>query len=255
MFRFRTGVDRRSTVACPCAGGLSDTFAALWFPRALPFGGSLPIGTIAYINAALELHTQAKDLGLAIDHVLHATASGGLQIGLTIGNRMLAARTKVTGVATARNTRGTLLSKCLPLVSEIRRVWNAAATLDPQDLSLVDFHAAQGGDADGEETRIRDAIALVAQTEEILLDPEYTGKAMAVLIDMVRHGQFARTDTVVFLHTGGTPALFVPPPARWSTSPSGFLQVLRRQGKKYRALKWCRDMLRHRGRSRGGREH
>jgi L-cysteate sulfo-lyase len=224
-------------------------------PYVLPFGGSLPIGTIAYIHGALELHTQAKDLGLTIDHVLHATASGGLQIGLTIGNRMLAARTKVTGVGTAWNTRQTLLSKCSPLVSEIRRVWNAAATLDPQDLSLVDFHSAEGRDAEGEETRIRDAIALVARTEGILLDPEYTGKAMAVLIDMVRHGRFDRTDTVVFLHTGGTPALFVQSPARLAARPFGFLQVLRSQGKKYRALRWCRDTLRRRGKSQGGREH
>lgn len=223
-------------------------------PYVLPFGGSSPIGAIAYIHAALELQRQAQDLGLALDHVVHATASGGLQIGLTIGNRMLAARTKVTGVGTAWNTRQTLLSKCLPLVGEIRRVWNVEATLDPQDLALVDFHPVVGGDADGAEKRIRDAIALVAQTEGILLDPEYTGKAMAVLIDMVRHGQFDRTDTVVFLHTGGTPALFVRPPARWSAGPCGFLQALRSRGKKSRAWRWCRDTLRHRGRSQGGRE-
>jgi hypothetical protein len=87
------------------------------------------------------------------------------------------------------------------------------------------------------------AIRFVAQTEGIVLDPKYTGNAMAVLIDLVKQKRFDTQDNVVFIHTGGTPNLFVQSRARPYPIPSGIRLLYRKYGRRYRLVRWLRHIF------------
>lgn len=212
-------------------------------PYCLPFGGSSPIGTIAYINAAFELHAQAINMGLGIDHIIHATASGGLQTGLAIGNRILGMGAKVIGVASTVNSSKLVMEKYLQISSDICGVLKTHLICAAEDLSLVDHFSEQSHNLAVDDKKIMNAITLVAKTEGILLDPEYTGKAMAVLIEMVRQNKFDRKDNIVFVHTGGTPALFVQPPVRPFANPPFLIRLYKEYGRKYKLVRWFRNIF------------
>ncbi len=217
-------------------------------PYILPFGGSSPIGVVAYFNAALELAAQAGDLGFEISHVVHATASGGLQTGLTVANRMLNTNAKVIGVASTMNSRKIVTQKYTRLAGDISRFFDMDLTFGAEDLSLIDHFSDKNHNGAGHEKKIMNAIVLVAQTEGVILDPEYSGKAMAVLIDLIKQNKFDRDDNVVFIHTGGTPALFVQPCADPFPVPAGVIRLYRTYGKRFKFLRWLRDALPHRQR-------
>ncbi len=214
-------------------------------PYILPFGGSSPIGAIAYINAALELEAQARDMSFEISHVIHATASGGLQTGLTMANRMMSTNTRVTGVASSMNSRRIVTHKYSLLAGDICRILNIDLNFGAEDLSLIDHFSEKNHNTAYDEKKIMNAITLVAQTEGVILDPEYSGKAMAVLIDLVKQNKFDRDDNVVFIHTGGTPALFVQPCAGPGSVSSGFIRLYRTYGKRFKLMRWLRDALPH----------
>jgi len=198
-------------------------------PYILPAGGSSPIGTIGYIDVVTELQTQAKNIGLEIDYVVHATGSGGTLAGLTVGNRMLNTNMKVIGIINTgiigiitAGIKKRLIHKTLKIANNVCKILNMDITLESKDLSLIYNYT--------EEKRIINAIMLVAQTEGILLDPNYTGKAMATLIDMVKEKKFDKEDNIVFIHTGGTPALFVHSRTRPSPLPDSFINLHRKIG-------------------------
>ncbi len=174
-------------------------------PYIIVGGGSNPIGALGYVNCALELVAQANDMSLRIDHVVHATGSAGTQAGLVVGLEGLRSHIPVLGIGT-RAPR--------PLQEEnIYKL--ACATADLMDMpgavarervvANTDYvGAGYGVPTDG----MVEAINILARTEGILLDPVYSGKGMAGLIDLIRKGQFKTSENVVFLHTGGSVGLF-----------------------------------------------
>lgn len=165
-------------------------------PRAypMPVGGSTARGALAYVAAADELVAQ---LGVAPDWVVLADGSGGTHAGLLAG---LPPSVRVLGVDVARPP--------VPLVEHVARLAAETAHLAgrpaPAGAPLVVDHAGPGYGAISEECRA--AVRLAARTEALLLDPVYTGKAMAGLIAAARARRLS--GTVVFWHTGGAPALF-----------------------------------------------
>jgi D-cysteine desulfhydrase family pyridoxal phosphate-dependent enzyme len=180
-------------------GKLEERVAALAAelgPRAypMPVGGSTPLGALAYVDAAGELLAQ---LGRTPDWVVVADGSGGTHAGLLAG---LPESVRVLGVDVARPP--------VPLVERVAELAAATAQLagrpNPLAKPIVVDHAGPGYGAISEECR--DAVRLAARTEALLLDPVYTGKAMAGLIAAARAGSVS--GTVVFWHTGGAPALF-----------------------------------------------
>jgi len=212
-------------------------------PYILPFGGSSAIGIIAYINASIELQAQAKDMGIEVGHIIHASTSGGLQTGLTLGNKMMGTNTKVIGVGASRNSRKIVMEKYMQITADICRILNIDLTWKAEDLSLINYYSEENDDTLTDQQRIMNAIMLVAQTEGIVLDPEYTGKAMAVLIDMVKEKHFKKKDNVVFIHTGGTPALFVQTGVRPYPIQDTVIRLYRKYGRQYRLVKWFRNIL------------
>lgn len=175
----------------------------------VPIGGSNPVGSLGYVEAFGEIQTQAAGLDLKVDAIVHASSSCGTQAGLIAGAMLNGSATKVMGVNVYKKSGGDIAAAAHALALETLQL--AGATLD--DIS-AHVHVIDGyqGEAYGQPTEaMREALALTAQSEGLLLDPVYSGKAMAALIGHVRRRKFTREQTVVFLHTGGSMGLFAYP--------------------------------------------
>ena len=180
-------------------------------PYVIPGGGSNPVGALGYVVAALELVNQAAEMGLAVDHLVHATGSAGTQAGLVAGLAGLNSGIPVLGIG-VRAPRPRQEANVLALAQR------TAAHLGLPDGTVRPEHVVANCDYVGQGYGIPtqgmvDAIRLVAETEGLLLDPVYSGKAMDGLIQLVRAGRFRPDENVVFLHTGGAVGLFGYPDA------------------------------------------
>ncbi len=171
----------------------------------IPGGGSNPTGALGYVNCAFELIGQANDRGLALDHIVTATGSAGTQAGLIVGLKAINANVPLLGFGVRA-----------PKPKQEENVYNLAlATAEklgcPGVVSRADVvadtdYVGAGYGIPREDTI--EAIRMFAELEGILLDPVYSGKGAAGLIDHVRKGRFRKGERVVFLHTGGAAALF-----------------------------------------------
>lgn len=174
-------------------------------PYIIVGGGSSPVGALGYVNCAIELATQANDMGLHIHHLVHATGSAGTQAGLVAGLEGCRSHIPVLGIG-VRAAKPQQEENVFKL---------ACATADLLGMSgsvareKVVANCDYVGPGYGKPTdAMIEAINLTARHEGILLDPVYSGKGMAGLIDLVRKGHFKRGENVVFLHTGGSVGLF-----------------------------------------------
>lgn len=173
-------------------------------PYVVPEGGGSPVGGLGYAAAALEVVQQCHAVGVAFDHVVVGSGSGGTHAGLLAGLRALGAHTPVTGMCVRRDAAAQKL-RIEGLVPRISALLGHA----PPPVGAVRTDDAALGPGYGVLTdAVREAIRLAAETEGLLLDPVYTGKAMAGLVAMVRRGELGQGQRVLFVHTGGTPALF-----------------------------------------------
>lgn len=212
-------------------------------PYFLPWGGTTPIGIIGHINTAIELQTQANDIGFRIGDIIHASTSGGLQIGLTLGNKMMRTDARVSGIVAILNGRETILQNYMLMTNDICRILNIDLTWKAEDLSFTNFYSEGIDNKRADHQKITNAIELIARTEGIILDPTYSGKAMAILIDMVKQKRFNKEDNIIFIHTGGTPALFVQQRMYLLPIYSNAIRLYKKYGKKYRLMRWLRNTL------------
>jgi L-cysteate sulfo-lyase len=174
-------------------------------PYIIPRGGTCLLGDLGYAECAVELLTQARAQGIHLDRVVLASGSGGSHAGLVAGFHALGEAVRVTGIAVRASAQ-----EQRPLVARLAahaaETLGAAAAFKAEAVDVTDAYLGAGY---GEPTELmKEALALAAGTEGLLLDPVYTGKAMAGLVDLVRKGGIGRDETVVFLHTGGLPGLF-----------------------------------------------
>lgn len=170
-------------------------------------GGSMdqPLGAVAYADAFGEILKQAREQGVEVTHVVHASGSGSTQAGLVVGAKMLAPEVRILGVSSGGSkARGE--ANVLAIARETVEAMGLGIEIAPADVVVYDDYVGEGYGILNEA--VVEAIAVTARTEGLLLDPVYTGKAMSGLFHLVRSGHFADDDAVVFLHTGGTPALF-----------------------------------------------
>jgi L-cysteate sulfo-lyase len=168
--------------------------------------GSVPIGTIGYVDAFVELVNQVNQRKITIDHIIVA-GGGGTYSGLCLGAKAMSSDLNVTGIAISKRTLN-----WKKRISELGNQTAAYLGLDlsfkPQEVNVLVDYIGEGYGIPTEG--MVEAIKLVAQTEGILLDPIYTGKAMDGLIDLVQRGIFTKQNNVLFWHTGGVPNLFTP---------------------------------------------
>jgi L-cysteate sulfo-lyase len=174
-------------------------------PYVIPGGGSNPTGALGYVNAALELITQANDLGLRLDHVIHATGSAGTQAGLIAGLAGIRSGVPLLGIG-VRAPREKQEQNVFDLAcATADRCGIPGAVAREQVVANCDYVGAGYGFSTPASI---DAIRTLARLEGILLDPVYSGKAMAGLIDLTRKGRFKKGENIVFIHTGGSAGLF-----------------------------------------------
>lgn len=168
-------------------------------------GPTIPVVFPAYLFAAHELYHQFEELQLVPDWIVLTSGSGVTHSSLAMGLKLLGSPTRVLGIS-IRKADQQGREDVLKWAEMSAAYLDLPLTLEPADIHYLDDYRGEGYARPTHETL--DAIRLVARTEGILLDPVYTGKAMAGLIAEIQKGNFTRSQSVVFLHTGGFPALF-----------------------------------------------
>jgi L-cysteate sulfo-lyase len=174
-------------------------------PYVIPGGGSTPVGALGYANAAIELIAQAAARGLSIDYLVHATGSAGTQAGLVAGLHAANSKIKLLGIGTRapKEKQEAMIYDLACRTTDHMRMRGGV----PRESVVANCDYVGGGYGIPTPGMV-EAVTLLANTEGILLDPVYSGKGMAGLIDLIRKGEFAKDQNVVFLHTGGSVALF-----------------------------------------------
>ena len=180
-------------------------------PYVIPVGASDGTGSMGYAECARELVEQWEALDLKPSHLVLATGSAGTQAGILMGLRALGSTVNVVGMSVSdagylkhQGVRG--------VVEKLSRNWSGEPpAIGDADIVVRDEFAGEGYGIPTAECL--EAIRIVARTEGLLLDPVYTGKAMAGLMSLLATDGFADCRDLVFLHTGGAPALFGYPDA------------------------------------------
>ena len=175
-------------------------------PYVIPLApGHAPLGALGYIVAAQEILDQLKKSGQLIDEIVVASGSTSTHAGILYGLRALENPTPVVGICVRRNKKlqaPRVLARC----SELSKLLSTPDYVTPDDIILNDVPLAPGY---GQLNPLTiEALKLAASLEGLLLDPVYTGKVMAGMIDRIRANAYANCMNILFLHTGGQPALF-----------------------------------------------
>lgn len=180
-------------------------------PYIAPLGGSLcggsmqkPLGTIAYVTALVELLDQSRSQGFQIDSIVAATGSGSTQAGLMVGAKLADPKIKIVGINVSsplEKMRRNIFSMAWQTFLELG--WEVSFHED--EVILLDHVGAGHGLVNQDSLS---AMQLAATKEGILLDPVYTAKAFDGLRELVQSGFFRRNENVVFLHSGGTTAIY-----------------------------------------------
>lgn len=174
-------------------------------PYIIPGGGSNEIGSLGYMACADEIVAQSFDMGVAFDAVICASGSGGTHSGLLCGMWGTNAKVPVIGIS-VRQPKAVQEENIYALANRERRFVGIEEAIPRSAVVCFDEYVGPGYSLPTQE--MVEAVELTARTESILLDPVYTGKAMAGLIGLVRKGHFDADAKVLFVHTGGSPALY-----------------------------------------------
>lgn len=191
--------------------------AAGMAPYVIAVGGSSPVGALGYALATVELMEQLSAAQARPSRLYYASGSRGTQAGLTLGAKICEAPYRVYGVAVSTG-EPEKTHRAMNAANGAAAILGVAARVGFDDLFTDNSFIGEGY---GIPTReCLEAIALLARTEGMLVDPCYTGKGLAGLVAHVRSGELTPDDTVVFLHTGGAPGMFTADFARQFTSAS-----------------------------------
>jgi D-cysteine desulfhydrase family pyridoxal phosphate-dependent enzyme len=175
-------------------------------PYVVPTGGSVPLGSLGYVRAVHELQSQLFEIEETPSRVYFPNGSAGTFAGIVAGARLFNVPWTPTAVS-VEGEEAEMRHDAYPHVVGTLELLGATIRVQPEELTIA--HGFQGAGYGIPTEAGLEAIHLLARTEAIFLDPVYTGKAMSALIAHVRDGQFAPDESIVFIHTGGTPSLFV----------------------------------------------
>ena len=174
-------------------------------PYIIPGGGSNPIGALGYIGCTLEIIQQANEEGIVFDRIVHATGSAGTQSGLLVGAKASNSGIPVLGIG-VNAPKDVQEQKVYDLAVETAEFVGAPGVVQRED---VVANCDYVGDGYGIPTKaMNDAVVLLARLEGLLFDPVYSGKGLAGMLDLIDKGEIGRDETIVFVHTGGSAALF-----------------------------------------------
>lgn len=175
----------------------------------IPVGGHTLTGGLGYVEAACEIaeQVQARQLDPAQITVITAAGTGGTLAGLLAGFALLESPIRVLGIDIGKLWKGFPASICT-LANELLAALGSGKRFMPQEVALIEEIYAGEAYAKPHPPAAA-AIRLAARSEAILLDPVYTGKAFAGMLDLIGNGRYSASDTLIFLHTGGLPGLWV----------------------------------------------
>lgn len=170
-------------------------------PVLIPFSGTTPLTAVAYAHAFAEIKEQVDMLGLALDALFFSSASGGIQAGLELGKRCTHAdKTQLLGV-TPGLPAAEIKQQVVELSGQAAALLSFNLELHAEDVCVLESYVGDGYLRPTPESRA--AMALAAELEGLTLDPTYTAKTFAALIDQIKQRRFTEEQTVVFLHTAG----------------------------------------------------
>lgn len=172
----------------------------------IPLGASVPLGAMGFVRAVEETKAQLDAMNTRIDYVFHSSSSGGTQAGIVAGCQLFDWReVKIIGVS-PDDPSSTISEEVGKIIHGVGETLGAQLS---EDVTVLDEYVGAGYGILSQQGY--QALDLLAWTEGIILDPVYTSKAMAALIDWVRKGKLTENDNVMFWHTGGQLALFYAP--------------------------------------------
>jgi len=174
-------------------------------PYVIAVGGSSAVGALGYALATAELLEQLADARLSPSRLYYASGSRGTQAGLTLGARACGAPYRLHGIAVSGG-EPEKLHRAVQAANGAAQLLGIPTRVALEDVAGDNAFIGEGYGIPTPEGL--EAIALLARTEGILVDPCYTSKALAGLIAHVRRGEIGPGETVVFLHTGGAPGMF-----------------------------------------------
>ncbi|TRW17024.1 D-cysteate sulfo-lyase [Glacieibacterium frigidum] len=172
-------------------------------PYAIAGGGSVPLGTLGYVACAQEILAQSLDAGVAFDRVVVASGSAGTHAGLLVGLNAASWDGAVTGINVRRpqaEQEGNVHTLCVQTAAMLR-------TAPPERHAVTCLDRWVGPGYSLPTPEMAAAVRTAARTEGVLLDPVYTGKAFAGLLGLIETGEIEPGERVLFVHTGGSPAL------------------------------------------------
>jgi D-cysteine desulfhydrase family pyridoxal phosphate-dependent enzyme len=175
-------------------------------PYVVPAGASLPSTVPGYALAMGELVNQFSQVGDEIDYVICACGTGGTQAGLLFGAKLLGVEVKIFGASVFACTADAS-STIAKLVNGAAELYDVDVSVAAEEVTVFDEYIKEGYGILNQT--VTEALKLVAETEGIFIDPVYTGKAMVMLIDLIKKNWFKKDDNVVFFHTGGLPEIFL----------------------------------------------
>lgn len=174
-------------------------------PYIIPGGGSNPLGALGYVACAEEILEQAFDMGVNFDHIVTASGSAGTHSGLITGLKGNNAHIPLTGISVSRKTEPQT-DLVYNLASQICEKLEIENPVEKEDIVVFDDYVGAGYSIPTQG--MVDAIQLLARTEGILVDPVYSGKTLDGMLDLIKKGYFKDAKNILFIHTGGSPALY-----------------------------------------------
>ena len=174
-------------------------------PYLIPRGASCPLGAVGYVNAVAEICEQLDKQELNVQYLIAAAGSCGTMVGLTVGTKYFQAPFQLIGIST-KLRKEELTAKISSMANGTAQLLDMNLTFTPDETTIYDEYVGKGYGIPTQQAI--EAIKLLAHTQAVILEPVYTGKTLAGLIDLIRQGRFTSKDTIIFLHTGGAPSVF-----------------------------------------------
>jgi D-cysteine desulfhydrase family pyridoxal phosphate-dependent enzyme len=175
----------------------------------IPLGASVPLGALGFVRALEEITQQMQAINLRPNYIFHASSSGGTQAGISAGCQLFGMDgTKLIGVS-PDDSSVSIEAEVRKIIRGINELLDLPDKTLQEQVTVLDDYVGEGYGIPSEGSTA--ALNLVARSEGILLDPVYTAKAMAGLIDWIKSDRLTKDDTILFWHTGGQLALFYAP--------------------------------------------
>lgn len=174
-------------------------------PYIIPTGGSTKLGALGYVLFMKEIAEQSEEMDIIFDHLVFPTGSAGTQAGIVLGKKLYYPEIEAMGIGVGDGINE-IITEVQKIASEFQEEWSVDLEINDEDIIVLDGYYGQSyGDPSND---MIDVVKLIAQLEGIFLDPVYNGKAMVGLIDLITREEIPADSNVLFLHSGGGPAIF-----------------------------------------------